>query len=189
MDGQGAEAGFDVVNLDSLADNSSHYRQFLDVFREKISLLGATQLRHGLVKTIRQADKQSCHTDALQILKDTLCALKERSGTNCLDMLTGTQQVQVGAGKSVRFSLPSFLQKTSQRSKALLHDNFDAAHALQPQRPVSVFGEKSMTVGQHRYKYTGELGAKKSNYFLVVKAYYNALKVIDYLENKPNSAV
>lgn len=185
---QQTDAGFDVVNLDSLADNSQQYQQFLEVLQQRMTLLGATLLRHGLVKNRRQADRQSCHTDALQILKDTLCVVQEKGNVNCLDMLVKNKGVVSTSGNSARFSLPSFLQKTNQRSQALQDDNFEGVCMLQPERAASPFGEKSMTIGQHRYKYTAELASKKSNYFLTVKAFYNVRKVIDHLESMPSAS-
>ncbi|MCE2745286.1 MAG: hypothetical protein LW710_05200 [Burkholderiales bacterium] len=175
---QQTEAGFDVVNLDSLADNAKHYQQFLNVFQKRMNACDAGVLRHSLVNTRRQADRQSCHTDALQILKDTLCAVSSNPDGNCFDLL---------GCKSERFHLPSFLQKTNQRGRALVEDNFQPASLLIPQRQGHLCGDKSISIGQHRNKYTAEFGARKSNYFLAVKAFYNAGKVLDQLEKKPSA--
>jgi hypothetical protein len=175
---QQTDVGFDVVNLDSLADNAKHYQQFLNVLQTRMNACDAGVLRHSLVNTRRQSDRQSCHTDALQILKDALCAVKSNPELNCFDLL---------GCESERFHLPSFLQKTNQRSRALAEDNFQPASLLMPERQGHLWGEKSISIGQHRNKYTAEFGARKSNYFLAVKAFYNAGKVLEQLEKESSA--
>lgn len=178
---QQTNVGFDVINLDSLANNSDIFQNFLQQFQARIDLTEKNQLRSCLVKNRRQSDSQSCHTDALQMLKDTLCALKHADNRSAYNLFMQNALASTTGSEMPRFLLPSFLQKTNQRNRALVHDHFDGTSQLQPPRFDLLFSDKSVLIGQHRYKYLGMLGIKQCNNFLTIKAYYNAQKVLAYL--------
>ena len=183
---QKTDSGFDLVNFDSLAENSFFYDELCAKFKERMALLGASSFRHILVKSQRQADQQSCHTDAMQILKDTLRLLKLKDNSNCIDTLMQLEPNNgMGASAHARFYLPSCLQKTTQRSAALRASSFDGTQSLQPERKAIFSSRKSLTIGQHRYKYTGAFESKEANHFLIIKAFYNAEKILKQLEAKP----
>ena len=185
---QESSAGFDVINLDSLAGNSDSFRKFLELFQERMASTGVGVLRSCLVSSRRQSDKHSCHTDALQVLKDTLCALKQRKNGCAYDLFMESAVSKPTGNEVPRFVLPSFLQKTTQRKRVLTEDKFDGASPLQPSRMNLLFTRKSVFVGQHRYKYLAMLGVKERNNFLTIKAYYNAQKVLTHLEGLSDPA-
>jgi hypothetical protein len=184
---QQTNTGFDVINLDSLANNSEIFQNFLQLFQVRIDLTGTSILRSCLVKNRRQSDSQSCHTDALQVLKDALHALKHGENRSAYSLFMQNELATKTGSEMPRFLLPSFLQKTNQRNRALVHDHFDGASQLQPPRFDLLFSDKSVLIGQHRYKYLGMLGIKQCNNFLTIKAYYNAQKVLAHLADFTDS--
>jgi hypothetical protein len=151
------------------------------------ALTGTSILRSCLVKNRRQSDSQSCHTDALQVLKDALHALKHGENRSAYSLFMQNELATKTGSEMPRFLLPSFLQKTNQRNRALVHDHFDGASQLQPPRFDLLFSDKSVLIGQHRYKYLGMLGIKQCNNFLTIKAYYNAQKVLAHLADFTDS--
>lgn len=165
-----------VISLDSvLKPNSALIKAMLRLSHQNINVRMIT------LNSARQADHYSCHTDALQILKDLLTQ-NENSSESILDdlsarYLTETDQT-TSAINLLKIDLPPFLQKVNQRAESLGacgHERIQAG--------------KCQTVEQHWQRYSRhpwENSGKLQNYFLAVKAFHNANKVLNRLESFDN---
>lgn len=180
---QKTEKGIDIVTLDSVLDfNVRLLFAVLDLEKSN------HQVRMINLHKGRQADPHSCHTDAIQILKDSLLQ-HGNSVESIVDKLGNQYQANRGDSDRSRFGveidLPPYLQKTTQRSDAMVSNNYSHAQLMQTQLPPTESG-KYQTVQQHREKYSRTHNADSSklrNHFLIVKAFHNANKVLDQLES------
>lgn len=186
---QASANGIDVLNLNSLGEVDHSYQCFLkDMDVVKHSVPGV-QVRSATVLSQRQADVHSCHTDAMQTLKDALLGFKRSGQASFFDRMLNNTQAALGDSAERRFCLPSALQKTTQRSAALLDDAVNFAE------PVEPHGD---SLHAHREKYSGafqlsqlveyEHRDKRANHYLTIKAFRNADRVLSVLEGMAPSA-
>lgn len=180
---QKTEKGIDVVALDSVLNFNARLLFAVLELEKNNSRVRMINLHEG-----RQADPHSCHTDAIQILKDSLLQ-HGNSVESIVDELTtqynAKREIPLKSRFDVEIDLPPYLQKTTQRSGAMISNNYNHAQLMQTQLPPTEPG-KYQTVQQHREKYTRTQNAESSklrNHFLVVKAFHNANKVLDHLES------
>lgn len=186
---QASAHGIDVINLNSMGEVDNSYQRFLknmDLIKHSVP---DVRVRSATVLSQRQADEQSCHTDAIQVLKDALLGFK-RSGQTCFfNYMTGHAEVAQGNVDEPRFCLPSTLQKTTQRSAALRDDAVNFSESVEP---------NNISLHTHRGKYSAafqlspnveyENRDKQANHFLTIKAFRNADRVLSVLEGLAPSA-
>lgn len=173
--------GFDVINLDSVGDFNS-------------KLVGAIVLQRNAGKNIRQlwlqeprqADRYSCHTDAIQILKDSMIEHQFHDG-NLFDRYFinfADRNSRFEESNDYLIDLPPFLQKTSQRSSALKVSSY-TPESLSSTPVPGKNQRKGKTVAEHRDRFLTHVDdAHQINSFLLVKGYRNAFKVLEQLEKK-----
>ncbi|HEX4879710.1 MAG TPA: hypothetical protein VFV39_07695 [Limnobacter sp.] len=179
----------EIVNLDSLGEGGRNFIRMLHALKTDGKVY-----RAACLSTCRQADERSCHTDAMQILKDVLVQFKHSGETSLFAFLGIKPSEQSEDDPLTIFHLPPAFQKTTQRSAALREDNYRAAVLLDPLRYSARSNGKPLTIGQHRDKYHLPFDcrsrqfavrqARPVNQFLTVKAYYNAQRVLDRIKSR-----
>lgn len=189
---QATRNGIDVINLDVLAKSSCLLADALCLLKNT----GMKVRRMAPLIAARQADGYSCHTDALQILKDAMLAHKARGGSLYQQYwkhfgVTGKTPIyQESANDFIPTSyidLPPHLHKPVQRSQALI-SNRASDRKRPPAIAPSANAQKKQTIAEHRQRfsvYSEQLG-KPVNNFLLFKGYRNAIKVIERLEEFPD---
>lgn len=175
--------GIDVINFNSMGEVDNSYRRFLKNMDAVKHSVPGVEVRSATVLSQRQADVQSCHTDAIQVLKDALLGFKRSGQSSFFNCMLGNAAVALGDVDEPRFCLPSALQKTTQRSAALLNDGVNLA------APVEPHGNSLHT---HREKYSAAFQPsplieyknrdKCANQFLTIKAIRNSDRVLSVLE-------
>lgn len=187
--------GLDVINFNSLGEDDHAYKNFLLMLSSLVNVIPTWCVRSAMVNSRRQGDTQSCHTDAMQILKDALVQHKRLVGhapphtVNFFEQFSGLPPTRTAEIQETAFRLPSLLHKTTQRSAALLEDEVNF------RLPVSRKGENLQS---HREKYAGSFLLSKHvhsaseskivNHFLTLKAYHNADRVLSKLESLSKNA-
>lgn len=181
---QACAHGIDVINLNSMGEVDNSYQRFLKNMDLIKHSMPAVEVRSATVLSQRQADEQSCHTDAIQLLKDALLSYKRSGQSSFFNCMLGHAEVSLGEVNEPRFCLPSALQKTTQRSAALRDDAVNFAETIEP---------KGNSLHSHREKYSAafqlashieyERRDKPVNHFLTIKAYRNADRVLSVLED------
>lgn len=181
---QACAHGIDVINLNSMGEVDNSYQRFLKNMDLIKHSMPAVEVRSATVLSQRQADEQSCHTDAIQLLKDALLSFKRSGQSSFFNCMLDHAAVALGEVNEPRFCLPSALQKTTQRSAALLDDAVNFAEPIEP---------KGNSLHSHREKYSAafqlashieyERRDKPVNHFLTIKAYRNADRVLSVLED------
>lgn len=182
---QSSSLGFDVINLDFLEDRNFTMIGALHSLRAA----GVGIRRMELHVPERQADLYSCHTDAMQILKDALLSHQQTGGNlyqhywkqHGIKTFTPTPDDFIDA---YPIDLPPQLYKGVQRSRAMKPVTCSIQEAMSTTAPSSK-PNKQQTIGQHRDRFSVSMkgNEKPMNHFLVFKAYRNALKVLDKLES------
>ncbi|BET24907.1 hypothetical protein EV673_3034 [Limnobacter thiooxidans] len=180
---QAGAHGIDVINLNSMGEVDNSYQRFLknmDVIKQSVP---GVEVRSATVLSQRQADEQSCHTDAIQVLKDALLRFRRSGQSSFFNCMLGHAEVALGDVDEPRFCLPSALQKTTQRSAALRNDAVNFAEPVEP---------KGHSLHSHREKYSAAFQVsphiederldKPVNHFLTIKAFRNADRVLSVLE-------
>lgn len=176
-----------VVSLDSVLNpNSALITAMLRLSQQKVNVRMLT------LNKARQADHFSCHTDAMQILKDLLTQ-NQHSNESILDDLSThyvTENDQTtSAINLLKIDLPPFLQKVNQRVNSPGTVNYHNTELLQTRLTPSQPG-KYQTIGQHWQRYSRhpwEDPGKLHNHFLTVKAFHNANKILNHLESFENA--
>lgn len=186
---QASAHGIDVINLNSLGEVDKTYMRFLKDMDVITRSVPGTHVRSATVLSQRQADEQSCHTDAIQVLKDALLGFKRSGQASFFNCMLGHAEVAQGDVAEPRFCLPSPLQKTTQRSAALRDDAVNFSESVEP---------NNISLHAHREKYSAafqlspnveyENRDKQANHFLIIKAFRNADRVLSVLENMAPSA-
>lgn len=181
--------GFDMIDL-NVGESL-----FAGLYRAAYNLNKSGQeIRHlVLERPVRQADTFSCHTDAMQVLKDALVAHKKVGG-NLGEHYKNNylKNPAITAWEPGKFEygleLPTELHKVVQNSKAMASTKLSADQVLATTTP-SANPNKKQTVGQHRERFstTAHRGGNPVNNFLMFKAYKNALKVLDQLNSFPDA--
>lgn len=175
-----------VISLDSvLKPNSALIKAMLRLSHQNINVRMLT------LNKARQADHYSCHTDALQILKDLLVQ-HQYSSESILDDLSASYLTEEDQTTSaidlLKIDLPPFLQKVNQRAEASGSANYSQAQLMQTRLSPTQPG-KPQTVEQHWQRYSRppwENPGELRNHFLAVKAFHNANKVLNRLESFEN---
>jgi hypothetical protein len=175
-----------VISLDSaLNHNSELIKAMLHLSRER------NKVRMITLNSARQADHFSCHTDALQILKDLLVQ-HQHSSESILENLSAHYLTEddrtTSAINLLKIDLPPFLQKVNQRANSSGKVNYSRAQLMQTRLSPTQPG-KPQTVEQHWQRYSRhpwENPGKLHNHFLAVKAFHNANKVLNRLESFDN---
>ncbi|MCR2745085.1 hypothetical protein [Limnobacter parvus] len=177
------EKVINVVSLDStLNPNTTLLGAMLRLSHQNMNIRMIT------LHKARQADHFSCHTDALQILKDLL--VQQKSSSRCiLDDLSAHHLADgdqiTSAVNLLKIDLPLFLQKVNQRAEWPANGNQNDAQWLQAHLSPTQPG-KYQTIEQHWQRYSRqpwENAGKLHNHFLAVKAFHNANKVLNHLES------
>ncbi len=192
---QRSAKGIEIVNLDSVKETASELEDALCIIQG--SGLEVKALKLNIPQ--RQADGYSCHTDALQVLKDALISqtrTRKSLHNNYLKMYGIPARLcgQLDAADeflSTRFiNMPPHLQKTVQRSQALASSRMTFKETMATQVP-SWGHRKKQTLGEHRQRYSAIIptSGKTVNHFLLFKGYRNALKVLEQLESYQNKAL
>jgi hypothetical protein len=187
--------GIEIINLNSVRETASELEDALCSIQG--SGLEVKVLKLNIPQ--RQADGYSCHTDALQVLKDALISQTrtrkslhndylEKYGipTHLCGQLDAADEFL-----STRFiNMPPHLQKTVQRSQALASSRMTFKEAMATQVP-SWGHRKKQTLGEHRQRYSALIPStgKTVNHFLLFKGYRNAFKVLGQLESLQNMAL
>ncbi|RZS38650.1 hypothetical protein EV673_3040 [Limnobacter thiooxidans] len=183
--------GFDVIDL------NVGVSVFVELYRTFHSLNeSGLQIRHLVLKQpARQADKFSCHTDALQVLKDALVAHKTVGGNlgehywknHLLTPTPNHTRWEPGKLEYV-LELPTVLHKVAQNSSAMKSTRLNPTQVLATRAP-SANPAKKQTIGEHRERYSTVRDQNKTplNNFLTIKAYTNAFKVLDQLRSFPDA--
>ncbi|BET24898.1 hypothetical protein EV673_3042 [Limnobacter thiooxidans] len=187
---QGTENGLDLIDLDMNEPSNFKLTNALQYLKKQ----GYTIRKMELNIPERQSDLYSCHTDAVQILKDALVQYKNTGG-NLYDSYWrehGISDFKPSPGEYIDprpIELPPHLQKTVQRSAAMVSTRMSLQQTLGSLAP-SATSSKSQTVGQHRERFSfyPEIDSRPVNNFLVFKAYRNAFKVLSHLESFPGKA-
>lgn len=137
----------------------------------------------------RQADEFSCHTDAMQVLKDALVAHQTTGGNLSEHYWTNYRVDQHLTARNpytfaAAIELPASLYKVVQRSKALQSTRLSPQEVLAVKTP-SANPEKQQTVGAHRKRFSSIKNKEGGliNNFLTFKAYKNAMLVLDRLNS------
>lgn len=182
----------EAINLDVLSKTSSQLLDALSLIRNEG--LNVKVLKLNVPQ--RQADGYSCHTDAMQVLKDALLAHKQTRKSLLASYLKyyGVAQQTTADESSIdnfistrQINLPPHLQKTVQRSKAMLSTRLTLQKTLSA-RLASANPQKRQTLEEHRKRYTAWAITtnKPMNHFLLFKGYRNASKVLAQLERFPS---
>lgn len=182
---QSSSLGFDVINLDFLEDRNFTMISALQGLRSA----GVGIRRMELHVPQRQADLYSCHTDAMQVLKDAL-QTHQQTGGNLYQHYWNQHGIKTFNPTPGDFidaypiDLPPQLYKGVQRSKAMEPVTRSIQDAMSTTAPSSN-PNKQQTIAQHRNRFSVSVAEKSKamNHFLVFKAYRNALKVLDKLES------
>lgn len=137
----------------------------------------------------RQADAFSCHTDAMQVLKDALVAHQTTGGNLSEHYWTNYRMDQPLTARNpdtfaAAIELPESLYKVVQRSKALQSTRLSPQQVLAVKTP-SANPDKQQTVGAHRKRFSSIKNKEGGvmNNFLTFKAYKNAMLVLDQLNS------
>lgn len=174
--------GYDMINLDSAGQFNGQLQRVAQSERKV-----GQEVRQLLLQKPRQADLYSCHTDAVQVLKDALIEHQFHAG-NMFDRYATKFADKASHFKEINgylMDLPPFLQKTSQRSSALKVSSY-SPESLSSTRVPSKNQDKSTTIAQHRDRFLAEIDdSHQINSFLLVKGYRNAFKVLEELEKLP----
>ncbi|HEY1057494.1 MAG TPA: hypothetical protein VGE55_02050 [Limnobacter sp.] len=161
-----------LISLDSLGETSPGFTGLGAALKAE-----GCRVRSAAPVVCRQADEQSCHTDAMQVLKDLLVRHQGSSCRSIWQFLVGEQAIKPeSSGHGTQpLALPFWLNKTTQRSKA-----------LPPQATAHV------DIVAHRKKYAAAfpvrgagLTGKVANQFLLLKAVRNAEHLVDTLTGIP----
>lgn len=187
--------GLDVINFNSLGEDDHAYKNFLLMLSSLVNVIPSWCVRSAMVNSRRQGDTQSCHTDAMQILKDALVQHKRLMGhglphtVNFFEQFSGLPPTRTAEVQETVFRLPSLLHKTTQRSAALLEDEVNFRSSV---------SRKGENLQSHREKYAGSFLLSKHvhsaseskivNHFLTLKAYHNADRVLSKLESLSKNA-
>lgn len=186
---QAHASGIDVINFNSMGEVDNSYQRFLknmDVIKQSVP---GVEVRSATVLSQRQADEQSCHTDAIQVLKDALLRFKRSGQSSFFNCMLGHAEVALGDVAEPRFCLPSALQKTTQRSAALRDDMVNFAEAVEPNgNSLHTHREKYSAAFQLSPNIEYEFRDKPVNHFLTIKAFRNADRVLSALEGLAPSA-
>jgi hypothetical protein len=143
------------------------------------------------VKQARQADPGSCHTDALQILKDSLLEQRKHSRpllSNLFEHSCVKSDFDIGL-YSTTINLPPHLMKTSQRN-AVFDESYCNTAVLNKTFIHRSKSKPAQNMLEHRARYSrvDKYTRKSINYFLIVKAFHNADKVLMQLESLGSQA-
>lgn len=136
--------GLDVINFNSLGEQDHSYKSLLINLHAPVELMPEWSVRSAMVASQRQGDSQSCHTDALQILKDALVEFKQSGTSNFFEQVSNLGTRYYPRLEGAVFRLPAALHKTSQRSAALREDDVN---------PRTRVGLKNERLQSHREKY------------------------------------
>lgn len=141
----------------------------------------------------RQADAFSCHTDAMQVLKDALVEHQTRGGNLSEHYWTNYRVDQHLTARNpgtftAAIELPESLYKVVQHSKALQSTRLSPHQVLAVKTP-STNPDKQQTVGAHRKRFSSIKNKEGGvmNNFLTFKAYKNAMLVLDQLNSFSNA--
>lgn len=160
---QKTPTGFDIMCLDSVAQPDWRIFKCCEFLANE-----GYEIRTVRTNTIRQTDGYSCHTDALQILKDLLLDYKSCQ-CNLLDMLNPGS-----------ITMPSTLNPvapTLQQPLAL--DHCKALEKTTQRGQPKTINTKYMA----RFDSAPDTALPR-NQFLLLKGYYNALKVLHAVKKK-----
>lgn len=185
---QSSPQGLDLINLDCLEDRSFNLTAALHLMKRD----GVGIRRMVLDNPKRQADLHSCHTDAIQILKDALL-VHQQTGGNLFDQYVSEYGIETGAPirdellEPYRIELPHHLYKGVQRTAAL-RQNPEALETAMFSTSPAANPDKDQTVAAHRARFSVAVEGRERpmNHFLVFKAYRNAFKVLEKLESFPD---
>lgn len=185
---QATKQGLDVIDLDMNEPSNFKLTNTLQHLKKQ----GYTIRKMELNVPERQSDLYSCHTDAMQILKDALIE-HGKTGENLYDRYWsdhGVSDFTPTTGDYIDpypIELPPHLQKTVQRTAAMVSTRMFKQQGLNTFVP-SANSRKNQTVGQHRERFSfhPKDSMHSVNNFLVFKAYRNAFKVLDQLNSYSN---
>lgn len=192
---QQSAKGIEIVNLDILKKTSSRLEDALCIIQD--SGLEVEVIKLNIPQ--RQADGYSCHTDALQVLKDTLINT-HKAGKSIRKNFLKNHGIparlcgQLDAADdylSTRFiNMPPHLQKTVQRSQAIASSRMSFKETMATQLASRGLSKKQ-TLGEHRQRYSAIIPTtgKTVNHFLLFKGYRNAFKVLAQLESCQNKVL
>ncbi|HEX5484822.1 MAG TPA: hypothetical protein VFX23_02380 [Limnobacter sp.] len=159
--------GFDLICLDSVSQPDTRIFQCCLEFAKSGEII-----RTLLCNEVRQADGYSCHTDALQVLKDimTTCGkdgqnILDTLKPHCVEMPAILNPISPGLPRPLALPNLPILTKVAQKSRS---QNTDI---------------------RYQACFRGELGTSRPmNQFLLLKGYYNAVKFLAEKDRTRNTA-